>query len=114
MSPGAIRREACCTARSSMSAGTASKAMPALVSSVCRARLFDAKINGNSPRQSLMLKAGSFPQPLPLPVGEQLQDGGRGLLDRSPRHVELRPIELGAQSPRERDFIGDRLAVDIF
>src|SRR5260370_6737911 len=47
----------------------------------------------------------SFRQPLALPVGEQFQDGGGGLLDRSPRHVELRPIESRAQSPRERDFI---------
>src|ERR1700688_2353445 len=114
MSPGAIRREACCTARSSMSAGTASKPLPASASSVCRARLCEARISGNCPRQRLMLKAVSFGQPLPLPVGEQLEDGGRGFFDRAPRHVKLRPIEPGAQSPRKRDLIGNRLAIDIF
>ena len=55
----------------------------------------------------------SFRKPLPLPVGEQFQHRRGGFLDRSPRDVEQRPIELGAQPPRKRDFIGDRLAIDI-
>src|SRR6266849_4449449 len=113
MSPGAERLEACCTARSSISAAIASKLKPALASSVCRARLCEASINGYFPRQRLIPKAASFQKPLPLPVGKQLQHGGGRFLDRSPRHVELHPIEFCAQSPRERDFIGDGLAVDI-
>ena len=48
-----------------------------------------------------------------MPVGVQFHDGGGSFLDRSPRDVELRPIEFGAQSPRKRDFIGDHLTIDI-
>src|SRR5260370_962060 len=113
MSPGAERLEACCTARSLISAATASKAMPALASRICRARLCEASINGYFPRHRLIANAVSFEKPLPLPVGKQLQHRGRRFLDRSPRHVELHPIEFCAQSPRERHFIRDRLAIDI-
>src|SRR6202022_734413 len=113
MSSGAERPEACWMARSSISAGTASKSMPALASSACRARLCEARISGNFPRQRLIWKAASFRKPLPLSVGEQFQHGGGGLLDRSPGHVKLRPIEFGAQSPGERDFIGNDLAIDV-
>src|SRR5713101_6381817 len=113
MSPGAERPEVCCTARSSISAATASKLKPALASSVCRARLCEARINGYFPRQTLISQAGSFHEPLPLPVGKQLQHGGGSFLDRSPGHVELYPIESGAQSPRKCDFICDRLTIDI-
>src|SRR6266436_1655370 len=98
MSPGAERLEACCTARSSISAATASNSMPALASNACRARLCEASISGYFPRQRLIAKAASFQQPLPLPIGKQLQHGGCGFLD---------------QSPRERDFIGDGLPIDI-
>src|SRR5213592_2580961 len=113
MSPGAERLEACCTARSSISAATASNSMPALASSACRARLCEASINGYFPRQRLIPKAASFQKALPLPVGKQLQHRGGRFLNRSPRHVELYPIEFCAQSPRERDFVGDGLAIDI-
>jgi hypothetical protein len=58
-------------ARSSISAGMASKEMPALASSICRARLCEARINGSFPRQ--MVIRPSFRKPLPLPVGKQLQ-----------------------------------------
>src|ERR1700694_205845 len=113
MSPGAERLEACCTARSSISVATASKAIPALASIVCRARLCEARINGYFARHRLIAKAVLFRKPLPLPVGEQLQHRRGGFLDRSPRHVELNPIEFCAQSPRERDFIRNSLAIDI-
>src|SRR3981081_733939 len=113
MSPGAERPEACCAARSSMSAAIASKSMPALDNSVCRARLCEASINGNVPRHRLIPKAASFRKPLPLPVGEQLQHGRGSFLDRSPCHVELCPIEFRAQSPRECDLIRDGLALDV-
>src|SRR5438309_10706 len=103
MSPGAERLEACCTARSSISAATASNSMPALASSACRARLCEASINGYFPRQRLIAKAASFQEPLPLPVGKQLQHRGGRFLDRSPCHVALHPIEPCAESPRERD-----------
>src|SRR5260370_16024143 len=113
ISPGAERLEVCCTARSSISAGTASKSMPALASSICRARLCEASTNGYFPRHRLIPKTVSFRKPLTLPVGEQFKHGGGRLLDRSSRHVELCPIEFCAQSPRERDFIRDCLAIDI-
>src|SRR5947207_1094022 len=99
-------------ARSSMSAGTASNARPALPSSICRARLCDARISGSLPRQIVMPK-DSFGMPRLLPVGIKLHDGGRGFLDRAPGHIELRPVEFRAQPPRIGDFVGHRLAVDI-
>jgi hypothetical protein len=85
--------------------GTTSKLIPALASSACRVPLCEASINGYVPRQSV--------KPLPLPVGEQFQYRGSGFLDRSPRDVEQRPIELGAQSTRIGDLIGYGLAIDI-
>src|SRR5438046_256885 len=50
----------------------------------------------------LCYATASFHQPLPLSVGEEFQNGGRGFLDRSTGDIELRPIEFGAQSPRKR------------
>ena len=49
----------------------------------------------------------------PAPIGEQRHDGGRGFLDRTPRHVDQRPIMLGAKPARERDLLSDRMAIDI-
>ena len=40
-------------------------------------------------------------------------DRSRRLFDRSPRHIELRPVEFGAQFPGEGDFVGDGLPIDI-
>src|SRR5882757_10926031 len=94
ISLGTERPEPCCTARSSISAGTASKAMPAFTSSVCRARLCEARINGVFPRQMVMT-GKSFQRPVPLPVGVKFHDGRGGLLDRAPGYVEQRPVELG-------------------
>jgi len=76
------------------------------------ARGFASEYQRIFPRQRLIAKAASFEaasfqDPLPLPVGKQLQHRGGRFLDRSPRHVELYPIESCAQSPRKRDFIGD-------
>src|SRR6266566_9273736 len=99
-------------ARSSISAAMASKLRPALASSVCRARLCEASINGFDPRHGVIGKS-SFGQPLPLAVGVEFQDRGGGFLDRSPRHVELRPIEFRAEPTRIRDFISHRLAIYI-
>src|ERR1700719_972088 len=95
-----------------MSAGIASNAMPALASSIFRARLCEARINGSVPRQSVMADT-SLRLPLPLPVAIKLQDGGGGFLDRSSCHVELRPVEFGAQPPREGNFVGHGLTIDI-
>src|SRR5207253_884693 len=112
ISPGAVSPESFCTARSSMPAGTASNGMPAFLSSICRAWLCEARINGSFSSQMLMAPA-SFRKPLPLPVGEQFQNRGCGFLDRPPRHVELHPAEFGAQTPCIGNFIGDGLAIDI-
>src|SRR4030095_1537694 len=94
------------------SAGMASKAMPALPSSICRARLCEARISGCFPRQ-MLIAAASFRQPLSLASAEQFQTGRRGSLDRASCHVKLRPAESGAQSPRIGDFIGHLLAINI-
>lgn len=51
---------------------------------------------------------------MPLPVSKQLQYGGSGLLDRPPGHIEVRPIELGAQPTGKSDLVCNRLSVDIF
>src|SRR3954453_12743946 len=112
ISLGAESPEPCCTARSSISAGTTSNAMPALASSVCRAALCEARINGSFPRQMVMT-GKSFQRPIPLPIGVKFHDGRGGLLDRAPRHIEQRPVEFYAQAARERDFIRHRLTVDI-
>src|SRR2546427_5541164 len=112
MLSGAVRPELPCTARSSISAGTASKAMPALASSVCRARLCEARISGCLPRQMVMT-GKSFGRPVALPVGIKLHHGRGGFLNRTPRHVQQRPVEFGAQAPCERDLVGYRLLVDI-
>src|SRR5262245_16465019 len=111
-SPGLSKPDFCWIARSSISAGTASKATPALASSVCRARLCEARISGSFSRHMVIVSA-SFRKPLPLAVGEKFQHGGRGLLDRAPRHVKLRPTEPSAELPGVGDFVGHRLAVDI-
>src|SRR5206468_10446743 len=112
ISPGAARPEFFCNARSSISAGIASKEMPALASSICRARLCDARISGSFPRQMVIAKT-SFREPLPLPIGEQFQHGRGGFLDRAARHVELRPTEFGTQFPGVSDFIGHSLTIDV-
>src|SRR6185437_14827884 len=96
-------------ARSSISAGTASKSSPASVSSIFRARLCEARINAFDPRQSVML----FREPVPLPVGVEFQDRRSGFLDRAPGHVELRPVEFRGEPLGIGDLIGHRLAVDI-
>src|SRR6516162_8345733 len=46
-------------------------------------------------------------------LGEKAHNRRSGLLDRAPRDVDARPIVPGAQLARERDLLGDRLAVDI-
>src|SRR5580693_1562137 len=95
-----------------MSAGIASNTMPALASSICRARLCEASINGCCPRQSVMADR-SLRLPLPLPVAVKLQDGSGSFLDRSSSHIELRPIEFRTQLSRERNFVGHGLTVNI-
>src|SRR6516162_10609122 len=46
-------------------------------------------------------------------LGEKTHNRRGGLLDRAPRDVDARPIVPRAQLARERDLLGDRLAVDI-
>src|SRR5262249_60265360 len=99
-------------ARSSMSAGTASKARPALPSSICRARLCEARTSGALPRQ-IVMGENSFGRPRLQPVGVKFHDGGGGFLDRAPGDVELHPIEFSAESPGKSDFVGHGLAIDI-
>src|SRR5215831_12133542 len=58
------------------------------------------------PGSTVLFRAtASFGKPLPLPVGEKFQNGGRSFLDRATRDVELRPVEFGTQSPRKCHFI---------
>src|SRR5882672_6290853 len=94
-----------------MSAVMASQPRPALASSICRARLCEASIRGFDPRQIVI--GTSFREPLPLAVGVEFQDRGGGFLDRSPRHVKLRPIEFRTEPPRIGDLIGHSLAIDV-
>src|SRR5581483_7546812 len=95
--------------RSSIPAAVASNVSPALASSIFRARLCDARISAFGPRQSAML----FREPVPLPVGVELQHRGGSLLDRAAGHVELRPIELRGKPLGVGDLIGHRLTIDI-
>ena len=59
ISPGAVRPEDCCMARSSISAGIISKSSPASASSVFLARLCDARINFDVPRHSVIPEAAA-------------------------------------------------------
>src|SRR6478672_820620 len=52
-------------------------------------------------------------QRLAAAFGEKAHHRRGGLLDRSSRHVDARPIVPGAQLAGERHFLGHRLAVDV-
>src|SRR4051794_1891496 len=99
-------------ARSSISAGIASKRMPALPNSICRARLCDARINGSFPRQRVMVQP-SLRKPVTLAICIEFQHSGSGFLDRAPRHIQLGPVEFSAKPFCERDLVGYGLAIDV-
>src|SRR5262249_29354185 len=96
------------TARSSMSAGAITSGMPAASIRARRTALFEASTSGSAWSHSDMSIGRRAP-----PLGQQRDHGGRGLLDRAPRHVDGRPAVLGTELARERDLLGHRLAIDV-
>ena len=90
LKPAESRARRCRPERFEVDAGIGQQRLPRAALRGQDQRIFSAP--------ELMRK--SFRKPLPLPVGEQFHDRRGGFLDRAPRDVEQRPVELGAQPPR--------------
>src|SRR5262249_23055413 len=106
----ASRAGFCCSiVRSSISAGWTSTGTPASRRRAWRIALFDARTSGSpaSPNRNPQADGRARAR------GKKAHNRRGGLLDRTPRDVDARPIVPRAQLARERDLLGDRLAVDI-
>src|SRR5262249_46933546 len=103
--PAPARRS---TARSSMSAGAISSGTPAASSMARR----------TAPPEASTTSWGALHRDMSVhrlatALAQQGDHGGGGLLDRPARHVDDRPVVLGAQPPREGDLLSHRLAIDV-
>src|SRR5262249_30173117 len=101
-SPGWARPARVSMPRSSISAGSIVTGRPADSSTARRAVLFEASTIGSDEDHNDMLLA----RRLAPTLRQQRDDGRRGFLDRSARHVDHRPVVPGAQAAREGDLLG--------